>query len=57
MSTMLAKMPKAEARVMVLAARGAVEAACKRGVEPDPQMLELARLPLDTDQAVATADQ
>lgn len=56
MTTMTAKMPKAEARVTVLAARTAVKAARKRGVKPDPQMLELAQLSLDTDQAVAAAD-
>jgi len=56
-ATAMETMPKAEARVAVLAARTAVKAAHKRGVEPDAQMLELAQLPLDTDQATATAEQ
>lgn len=53
--TMTKKMSKAEAELMVQAARLAVEADRKRGVDPNPRMIEISKLQLDADQRTAAA--
>lgn len=52
---MTKKMSKAEAELMVQAARLGVEADRKRGVDPNPRMLEISKLRLDTDQKTMAA--
>lgn len=53
--TPMTQMSKEEAELMVRAARVAVKAARQRGAEPDPRMLAMSKLRLDTDQKTMAA--